>query len=111
MMKSLSWAATTVAVAVLGALAVPSIAASTHGVSVKDDKFVASSLTISKGSAVRWVWKGHAPHNVTVVSGPTKFRAGTRTKGHFTHTFTKAGTYRIVCTIHAPDMRMTVKVK
>lgn len=104
--------AAAVAVAVTVAVsAVPAALAATKGVSVKDDKFVSNSVTIRKGSAVRWTWMGRAPHNVTVTKGPVHFRSGTKTKGHFTHTFRRRGTYRIVCTIHAPNMRMTVTVK
>jgi plastocyanin len=96
--------------ATVAVTAVPALAATT-GVSVKDNKFVSSSVTIHKGSAVRWTWKGRSPHNVTVTKGPVHFRSGTKKKGTFTHTFRKRGTYRIVCTIHAPDMKMTVTVK
>ncbi len=104
-------AAAVAVAAIVGLSAVPSFGASTKRVSVKDDRFVAKSVTIRKGSSVRWVWKGKAPHNVTVSRGPKRFRSGTKTRGHFKHTFKKSGTYRIICTIHAPDMKMTVKVK
>jgi plastocyanin len=40
-----------------------------------------------------------------------KIANGTRKKGKFRHTFQKAGTYQIVCTIHAPDMHMKIVVK
>jgi plastocyanin len=79
--------------------------------SVKDDFFSPRSVTVSKGAKVRWVWKGKGRHNVAVGQGPVIFRARTRRSGHFDHTFKKRGTYRIVCTIHAPDMQMTVRVK
>ena len=55
--------------------------------------------------------EGQGRHNVAVANGPTTFRAGTRKKGKFSHTFKKRGRYFIVCTIHAPDMHITVKVK
>ena len=32
-------------------------------------------------------------------------------KGSFSKKLTKAGTYTILCTIHAPGMKMTIKVK
>jgi plastocyanin len=100
------------AIAVAGATAVaPSLGASTKTVSIKDNRFVPKSVTVAKGTAIRWVWKGRSLHNVAVATGPSSFRAGTRKKGHFTHTFTKAGIYQIVCTVHAPDMRMTVTVR
>jgi plastocyanin len=101
----------TVAAAAGLTAAVPSLGASTKTVSVKDSFFSPSKLTISKGTKVTWVWKGKERHNVAVASGPSSFRAGTRKKGTFSHTFSKRGKYFIVCTIHAPDMHMTVKVK
>jgi plastocyanin len=94
-----------------GATAVTSLGARTKRVTVKDDFFSPKSISIGQGTKVRWVWKGESRHNVAVADGPVVFRARTRRSGHFDHTFSKRGTYRIVCTIHAPDMRMTVKVK
>jgi plastocyanin len=94
-----------------GAAAIPSLGASTKTVLLKDNFFSPKKLTISKGTKVHWVWKGKERHNIAVANGPSNFRAGTRKKGHFDHTFKKKGTYSIVCTIHAPDMHMTIKVK
>lgn len=99
-----------VAVVTAGALAVPALAA-TKTVQVKDNKFVASSITVKKGTTVKWVWKGKAPHDVTVTKGPAKFKTSVKTSGSFSKKLTKAGTYTIVCTIHAPSMKMTIKVK
>lgn len=99
-----------VAVVAAGALAVPALAA-TKSVQVKDNKFVAKSITVKKGTTVKWIWKGKAPHDVSVTKGPAKFKSSVKTSGSFSKKLTKAGTYSIVCTIHAPDMKMTVKVK
>jgi plastocyanin len=101
------------AAAALGtAVVAPSLGAtSTKIVSIKDDFFSPKKFTIAKGTTVKWVWKGKEGHNVAVANGPSNFRFGTRKKGSKTHTFTKRGTYSIVCTIHAPDMHMTIKVK
>ena len=93
-----------------GALAIPAFAA-TKTVQVKDNKFVASSITVSKGTTVKWVWKGKAPHNVIVTKGPAKFKSTTQVKGSFSKKLTKKGTYSLLCTIHAPGMKMTVKVR
>ena len=108
-----------VAVAAAGATAAafgavfagPSIGAGTTTVAVKDVKFVPKTLTIKKGTTVKFVWRGVAPHNVVVTKGPQKFRASTRKKGSYRFTFKKAGIYRILCTIHAPDMKMRITVK
>jgi plastocyanin len=98
--------------AVAGVVALPSAAATTtKTVAVKDDFFGPKKLTITKGSKVKWVWKGKEGHNVTVANGPTNFRFGTRKTGTKSHTFKKRGKYSIVCTIHAPDMHMTITVK
>jgi plastocyanin len=98
------------AVVVAGALAVPALAA-TKTVQVKDNKFVAKSITVKRGTTVKWVWKGKAPHDVSVTKGPVKFKSSVKTSGRFSKKLTKRGTYSIVCTIHAPDMRMTIRVK
>jgi plastocyanin len=92
-----------------GVLATQAFAA-TKTVSVKDNLFSPKTLTVSKGTTVKWVWKGKAPHNV-VSTGAGKFQSKVMTKGSFSKKLTKAGTYKIVCSIHAPGMRMTVKVK
>jgi plastocyanin len=101
------------AVVAAGAAALPSLAATapTKTVTIKDDFFSPKKLTVSKGTRVKWVWKGSEGHNVAVANGPSNFRFGKRKTGSKTHTFTKRGTYSIVCTIHAPDMHMTIKVK
>jgi plastocyanin len=93
-----------------GALAIPALAA-TKTVQVKDNKFVAKSITVSKGTTVKWVWDGKAPHNVKVTKGPAKFSSTTQVKGSYSKKLTKKGTYTILCTIHAPDMKMTIRVK
>lgn len=80
-------------------------------VAVKDDVFVKSSLTVKKGTKVTWKWKGKDPHNVKVTKGPKSFGSSTQTKGSYSKKLTKKGTYQLVCTIHAPDMKMTIKVK
>ena len=108
-MKKLLAAGAATAVAA-GALAIPAFAA-TKTVTVKDNKFVANKITVKRGTTVKWVWRGKAPHNVKVVKGPAKFGSKTQVKGSFSKKLTKAGTYTILCTIHAPGMKMTVKVR
>src|SRR4051812_43326877 len=108
-MKKLIAAGATTALAA-GALAIPAFAA-TKTVQVKDNVFAPKSITVSKGTTVKWVWKGKAPHNVKVTKGPAKFSSTTQVKGSFSRKLTKKGTYSVLCTIHAPDMKMTIRVK
>jgi len=102
------------ALAVCAACAIPALAA-TSSVKIGDDYFVkdgkAPTVTVKKGTTVKWVWTGVAPHNVSVTKGPAKFRSSIQSKGSFSKKLTKAGTYSIICTVHQPDMRMTLKVK
>jgi plastocyanin len=97
-------------VAACAALAVPALAASTKTIKLGDNFFKPESTSVKKGTTVVWDWTGKAPHNVTVVSGPQKFRSKVQTSGTFTRKLTKAGTYKIVCTIH-PGMDLTLKVR
>jgi plastocyanin len=97
------------ALALSGALAVSAFGA-TKTVAVKDDVFAPKSITVKKGTTVKWTWHGSQPHNVTVTSGPAKFHSATQKRGSYSKKLTKKGTYKIVCTIHAPGMSMKVKV-
>jgi plastocyanin len=97
--------------AVAAAVAVPALAA-TKTVKVGPQiKFGTSSLSIKRGDTVKFQWTGSLPHNVRISKGPQKGTISkTRTKGTVSRSFTRAGTYTIVCDIHAPTMKMTVKV-
>jgi plastocyanin len=100
--------------ALLGA--VPAETATTRTVRVGDNFFVraagAPAVTVRRGDRVRWRWTGSSPHNVTVTSGPTRFRSRTQSSGTFTRRVTRPGTYRIICTIHgAPDQSMRLRVR
>ena len=93
------------------ALAVPALAA-TRSVKIGDNYFVkkgGAAVSVAKGSKVKWNFRGSNPHNVTVTSGPVKFTSPTRSSGSYSRTFKRAGTYKIVCTIHS-GMKMTLKV-
>ena len=89
----------------LGALFVAAPAFSKRkSVEIDDNYFV------HKGDKVEWEWEGANDHNVTVAKGPVKFHSKTQSSGSFEKKLKTVGTYKIICTIHAPDMRMTLKV-
>lgn len=81
----------------------------TKKVGVKGLAFSPKTVTVKKGTTVKWSWKtGGVPHNV-VGKG---FKSKTAATVSFSKKFSKAGTYRYVCTIHkAQGMKGTVKVK
>jgi plastocyanin len=106
--------ATVVAILVVGLVVLSATAAlaATKSVGVTKSgtkfKFNPATLSIKKGDTVKWSWSGRVPHNV---SGPG-FRSKTATRVTFSRKFTKAGTFKVVCTIHqALGQRMTVVVK
>jgi plastocyanin len=90
-------------------------AAKTRSVKIGDDFFVRNgahpTVTVKKGTTVKWRWTGHDQHNVVVTSGPASFQSPLRSKGTFKKKLKKKGTYSIICSIHAPDMRMKLRVK
>jgi plastocyanin len=85
--------------------------AATKTVSIGDNFFKPRTVSVKKGTTVKWVWKGKSPHNVTVRSGPTKFTSRTQTKGTFSKKLSKKGTYKIICTIHGAVQSLTIKVR
>jgi plastocyanin len=100
-----------VAAGAVAIAAVPAIAATkTKTIKVADNEFQPRSVTVKKGTKVRFHWVGKAPHNVTVTKGPRRFVIGTRQTGTVTKRLTRRGTYRIVCTIH-PGMALKLKVR
>ena len=103
------------AVAALAPLAGSALAA-TRSVKVGDNWFVRPSgvptVTVRKGTRVKWVWTGSSIHNVTVVRGPQRFRSTSRIAGSYAHRVTRRGTYTLICTIHgAADQKMKLEVK
>jgi plastocyanin len=81
-------------------------------VKVADDFYSPDSVTVSKGTKVKFKWVGKHKHNVVKTKGPGGAFSSTATSAdgvNFKHKFSKSGTYKIICTIH-PEMTMKVKV-
>jgi plastocyanin len=92
-------------------LAVPALAAPHRTVELRDNFFSPARLTVTRGTTITWAWKGVAPHNVTVITGPRRFRSGLKMPGStYRRRLTRAGVYRINCTIH-PTMTQTIRVR
>jgi plastocyanin len=97
-------------------LATVPAAAATRNVKVGDDYFARSSspptVSVSKGTTVKWNWKGRRQHNVVATrKGRRQFQSALKRSGSYSRKMKKRGTYRIVCSIHAPDMRMKLVVR
>jgi plastocyanin len=99
----------------LTAVAAAPATAATRTVRIGDDWFVRegapSTVTVAKGTVVRWRWTGRDDHDVVVKSGPRRFRSALKDSGSYRKRMRRRGTYRIACSIHGPEMRMTLKVR
>jgi plastocyanin len=113
-MKRLIAVLVAVAVVVVALVAVPAFAA-TKTVKVGPNiSFGPKSLSIKSGDTVRFRWTGSLPHDVVITKGPgihgKKKISGVRTSGTVSKVFRTKGTYSILCQVHAPTMKMTIKV-
>ena len=86
-------------------------------VQVGDNFFAPDKLTVTRGAKVTWKWPDVAGdvHDVKLRSGPKgvrKFQSEPASSGYrYRRTLRKAGTYRLICTFHAQEMKMTIKVR
>lgn len=91
-------------------LSITAPAAPVRGNQVTIDGFAfePSSLTVTAGTTVTWTNRDEEPHTVAASDG-SFHSPGMGTGGTFTHTFSAAGTFDYVCSIH-PMMHGTVVV-
>jgi plastocyanin len=83
-------------------------AASDPADTISDFKFSPASITIHVGDTITWTNNGPTDHTATATNG--SFDTGDLKKGQSaSHTFTQAGTFSYVCSIH-PFMHGTVVV-
>ena len=112
-----------IAIAALGAataaVATPALAGSTPSKSVEvGDNFLApTKLTVDRGTRMvfRWSAQNANQHDVKLTSAPsgvTKWNSAVRTTDYtYRRTLTKAGTYKIICSLHPTQMRLSVRVR
>jgi plastocyanin len=116
MQRRITMTLAALAVGVLAATVLLGGSAAARGgstVKVGDDFFSPTKVKVGTGGTVKFKWVGEDGHNVTKTSGPGGSFASETTdrRGvNFTKKFKKAGKYKLICTIHPDDMRMTVKV-
>jgi plastocyanin len=85
-------------------------AASTKTVTLKNIRYTPSAVSTTRGSKVTWVWRdGSIRHDVRFKSGGFK-PSRLQSRGSYTLTFKKKGTYRFFCSVHSEMTgRVTVK--
>lgn len=77
-------------------------------VSISDFKFNPATLTVPVGATVTWTNKDEEPHTIAAKDG-SFHSPGIDTNGTYSFTFTTAGSYDYICSIH-PFMTGTVVV-
>ncbi len=86
----------------------PRDAAGPSSVSIVDNDYRPSRLSVAAGSTLTWVNNGDLPHTVTDAGG--SFDSGILMPGDgYRRTFSDPGTYSYLCTIH-PEMTATITV-
>jgi len=110
-MKSLLLSAA-LAIGLVGSafLAQPAMATTgTTVVKIQDFLYTPATVTIDVGQTVEWINEDAVTHTATAIDGT--FKSPNLEQGHhFSHTFTKAGTYAYYCTFHR-GMKGTVVVR
>jgi plastocyanin len=85
-----------------------------RSVKVGDNYFIRAgaprTITVAKGTKVTFRWRGSGVHNVHARKGPVTFRSDLKRSGTYSKILRKRGKYVIFCDVHAPDMKLTIKV-
>ena len=86
-------------------------------VTVGDNYFVRASgvptVTVAKGTRVKWVWKGKSlAQREGHQAARSKFGSPSKTSGSLRQEDEQAGTYRLYCSVHgASDQSMKLVVR
>ena len=78
-------------------------------VEIGNFSFAPSTVTVPVGTRVIWTNKDEIQHNIVTIDKTIKSKL-LDTNETFTFTFTKAGTYSYICTVH-PRMKGTIVVQ
>jgi LPXTG-motif cell wall-anchored protein len=87
----------------------PAVAKGSASVSIVDFAFSPASVTIGVGGSVTWTNTGEEDHDATPTGGGFSSTGNLEPGASATRTFSSAGTFSYICTIH-PDMKGTVVV-
>jgi len=68
------------------------------------------AVRLRAGGVLTWRWRSQQSHQVMALAGPQLPQSPAQTAGAYSVRLRKPGTYKFVCSIHAPGMRMTAKV-
>ena len=86
-------------------------------VEVGDNFLAPTKLTVDSGTRMtfKWAAANANQHDVKLTSAPsgvTKWNSAVRTTDYtYRRTLDKPGTYKIICSLHPTQMRLTVRVR
>ena len=76
-----------------------------------DSNIAPGNLRVPVGTTVRWWFPSRTSHDITVADGPMGFASAPLSRGrHYRRTFTKAGTYKVFCSLHPVQMTQRIEV-
>ncbi|WP_067992580.1 cupredoxin domain-containing protein [Nocardia pseudobrasiliensis] len=79
-----------------------------NAVNIDNFAFAPATLTVPVGTTVTWTNRDEEPHTVAAADG-SFHSPGMGTGATYSFTFTKAGSFAYICSIH-PFMKATVQV-
>ena len=79
-------------------------------VQVLDNRYSPTCTTVPTGTTITWTWGGNVS-NAHTVTFPTGETSPQQTAGNFQRTFTAAGTYNYLCTVHGAAMSGRIVVQ
>ncbi|MBJ7332589.1 MAG: cupredoxin domain-containing protein [Solirubrobacteraceae bacterium] len=119
--RRISAAAAVSCLAVVSVAAVPAAAGGgkpqKKTVEIADNYYSPAKLTVNKGSTVTWKWPDTTgdTHDVLLNKGPKgvkKFQSESAGSFYsYKKKLTTPGVYKIVCTLHEQEMKMTITVR
>jgi plastocyanin len=111
MLVAISLALFSLSVAAGFSAARPARAAQTWNVTIGDNYFYPSTITINVGDTVTWTNSGSMVHTTTANPGQAEFwdSGGMSGGATFSHAFTNVGNFTYICQYHA-EMQGTVVV-
>lgn len=86
-------------------------------VKIADNYYSPTKLTVNKGSTITWKWPDTTgdTHDVLLDKGPKGAKTfQSETAGSFysyKRKLTTPGVYKIICTLHEQEMKMTITVR
>ena len=78
---------------------------------IDDAGFARPLVSIRRGTTFSWNFDGLFQHDVTLVSGPVGFSSPWTLTGTYTHTFARAGVYKLYCSLHPAQMTQIIVVR